>query len=46
MEIEFDSLKDAGKQTKHGVSLSLAAQLEWMLGWFGWMLGMNMVNCA
>ena len=29
MEIEFDPDKDARNQTKHGVSLSLAAELEW-----------------
>jgi uncharacterized DUF497 family protein len=29
MQIEFDPNKDAGNQTKHGVSLALAAQLDW-----------------
>ncbi len=29
MEIEFDPDKDASNQTKHGVSLALAAELEW-----------------
>jgi uncharacterized protein len=29
MEIEFDPDKDASNQAKHGVSLALAAKLEW-----------------
>jgi len=29
MEIEFDPVKDASNQAKHGVSLSLASELEW-----------------
>ena len=29
MRIEFDPTKDAGNQTKHGVSLSLATELDW-----------------
>jgi uncharacterized DUF497 family protein len=29
MKIEFDPAKDAANQTKHGVSLALAAELEW-----------------
>jgi uncharacterized protein len=29
MQIEFDPIKDAGNQAKHGVSLALAAELEW-----------------
>jgi uncharacterized protein len=29
MQIEFDPVKDASNQTKHGVSLALAAELEW-----------------
>ena len=29
MEIEFDPIKDATNQAKHGVSLALAAELEW-----------------
>ena len=29
MYIEFDSAKDAANQTKHGVSLSLADELDW-----------------
>ncbi|MFM2449026.1 MAG: hypothetical protein RIS44_1476 [Pseudomonadota bacterium] len=29
MRIEFDPAKDAGNQTKHGVSLSLASELDW-----------------
>ncbi|MDZ4348900.1 MAG: BrnT family toxin [Xanthomonadaceae bacterium] len=29
MEIEFDPAKDATNQAKHGVSLSLAVELDW-----------------
>jgi uncharacterized protein len=29
MRIEFDPVKDASNQEKHGVSLALAAELEW-----------------
>ena len=29
MRIEFDPAKDAANQAKHGVSLSLAAELDW-----------------
>ena len=29
MQIEIDPVKDASNQTKHGVSLALAAELEW-----------------
>jgi uncharacterized protein len=29
MQIEFDPVKDASNQAKHGVSLVLAAELEW-----------------
>ncbi len=29
MKIEFDSTKDATNQTKHGVSLALADELDW-----------------
>ena len=29
MRIEFDSAKDASNQAKHGVSLALAADLNW-----------------
>ncbi len=29
MEIEFDADKDAANQAKHGVTLALAAELEW-----------------
>jgi uncharacterized protein len=29
MYIEFDPVKDASNQDKHGVSLALAAELEW-----------------
>ena len=29
MEIEFDPAKDATSQTKHGVSLALADELDW-----------------
>jgi uncharacterized DUF497 family protein len=29
MEIEFDPVKDAANQIKHGVSLALAVELDW-----------------
>ena len=29
MRIEFDPIKDAGNQAKHGVSLALAGELDW-----------------
>ncbi len=29
MQIEFDPVKDASNQAKHGVFLALAAELEW-----------------
>jgi uncharacterized protein len=29
MQIEFDPVKDVSNQAKHGVSLALAAKLEW-----------------
>ena len=29
MRLEFDPDKDAGNQAKHGVSLSLAGELDW-----------------
>ena len=29
MKIEFDPAKDAANQTKHGVSLSVAGELNW-----------------
>ena len=29
MQIEFDPTKDSANQTKHGVSLSLAEELDW-----------------
>lgn len=29
MHIEFDSAKDVANQTKHGVSLSMASELDW-----------------
>lgn len=29
MRIEFDPAKDTGNQAKHGVSLSLAEELDW-----------------
>ncbi len=29
MHIEFDPAKDSSNQAKHGVSLALAAQLDW-----------------
>ena len=33
MRIEFDPVKDASNQLKHGVSLALAAELEWNAAW-------------
>ncbi|WPL18294.1 hypothetical protein Thiowin_03360 [Thiorhodovibrio winogradskyi] len=33
MEIEFDPDKDRRNMAKHGVSLGLAADLEWSLAW-------------
>ena len=33
MRIEFDPVKDASNQLKHGVSLALAAELEWSAAW-------------
>lgn len=37
MRIEFDPAKDASNQAKHGVSLALAADLNWdaALVWIG-----------
>ena len=29
MHIEFDPVKDASNQTKHGVSLGMADELDW-----------------
>ena len=29
MRIEFDPAKDSGNQTKHGISLALAGELDW-----------------
>jgi uncharacterized DUF497 family protein len=29
MQIEFDPVKDAGNRANHGVSLTLAAELDW-----------------
>jgi len=29
MKIEFDTAKDEANQTKHGVSLSMAVELDW-----------------
>lgn len=36
MRIEFDPAKDSANQTKHGVSLALAGELDWeaALVWF------------
>jgi len=31
MDIEFDAAKDAGNIAKHGISLAMAASLEWDL---------------
>ncbi|MDD5058637.1 MAG: BrnT family toxin [Sideroxydans sp.] len=33
MEIAYDSAKDIANQAKHGVSLALAAELEWDTLW-------------
>lgn len=35
MQIEFDPVKDASNREKHGVSLSVAGELDWesALGW-------------
>jgi uncharacterized DUF497 family protein len=33
MEIEFDPSKDVENQRKHGLSLSLAAELDWDAAW-------------
>jgi uncharacterized DUF497 family protein len=29
MDIEFDRIKDESNRAKHGVSLALAAELDW-----------------
>jgi uncharacterized DUF497 family protein len=29
VQIEFDPVKDAGNRAKHGVSLTMAAELDW-----------------
>lgn len=34
MEITFDPAKDESNQQKHGVSLGLAARIEWSEVWF------------
>ena len=33
MRIEFDPTKDANNQLKHGVSLAMAAELDWDAAW-------------
>lgn len=33
MRIEFDPVKDASNQLKHGVPLALAAELNWSAAW-------------
>ena len=33
MRIEFDPTKDASNQLKHGVSLVMAAELDWDAAW-------------
>ncbi|MEY4726677.1 MAG: hypothetical protein RLZ36_1304 [Pseudomonadota bacterium] len=33
MRIEFDPTKDASNQHKHGVSLAMAAELDWEAAW-------------
>ena len=45
MRIEFDPDKDAGNRAKHGVSLMLAAELDWGLPWSGSMIGSTIPSC-
>ena len=33
MRIEFDPVKDASNQLKHGVSLAMATELDWDAAW-------------
>ncbi len=33
MRIEFDPTKDASNQLKHGISLAMAAELDWDAAW-------------
>ena len=33
MRIEFDPTKDASNRLKHGVSLAMAAELDWDAAW-------------
>ena len=33
MRIEFDATKDASNQLKHGLSLTMAAELDWDAAW-------------
>ncbi len=33
MRIEFDPTKDASNRLKHGVSLAMAAELDWNAAW-------------
>jgi uncharacterized DUF497 family protein len=33
MRLEFDPTKDASNQLKHGVSLAMAAELDWDAAW-------------
>jgi uncharacterized DUF497 family protein len=33
MHVEFDPTKDASNQLKHGVSLAMAAELDWDAAW-------------
>ncbi len=33
MRIEFDPAKDMANKTKHGVSLSMAGEIDWEVAW-------------
>jgi len=46
MQLEFDKAKDVANQTKHGVSLALADELNWEARWFGLMTALSTVNCV
>lgn len=46
MHIEFDPAKDLANQDKHGVSLAMAAELDWKPRWCGWMNGSSTARRA
>jgi uncharacterized DUF497 family protein len=46
MDIDFDPDKDAANQIKHGLSLSLAAHLDWEVALSGSMGDLNMANAG